>query len=493
MKTIGTPISLLAALFVAQNSFAAEGHGGDGAHSKVPAPEASAAEVPDGYKVEVFLSGLTFPTSIEFGADGDVFVAESGYTYGDAKATPRVIRYDKSGERKGEISDGLVGPVNDLLWHDEKLFISHRGKISVIENTRIKDLVTGLPSDGDHQNNQIVAGPDGMLYFGQGVATNSGVVGLDNANMGWLKKHPDFHDVSAKDIKLTGETFTTENPLTSDESVKAVTSAFQPFAGGKNEDGKVAGHTKAGGTILRMRPDGSDLEVFAWGLRNPYGLSFSGDALYATENGFDARGSRPIANDKEDLYKIEEGAWYGWPDFGSGIPVTDPQFKPEDKPQPQFLMAAHPDVMKPLATYAKHSSITKMAISPGGAFAEKGKIFIAFFGHMAPMTGEVEKHGGHRVIMVDPASFESSDFLTQKHHSQSGEGDGKSGHHKTSEEKSSDGNAASAGPRRLLDVQFSPEGDSLYVVDYGVMFVDKDGITPKPETGVVWRIRRDGN
>jgi hypothetical protein len=156
-------------------------------------------------------------------------------------------------------------------------------------------------------------------------------------------------------------------------------------------------------------------------------------------------------------------------------------------------MAEHPDVVKPLATYINHSAIAKMAISPGGEFAEKGKMFIAFFGHMAPMTGEVDKHGGHRVIMVDPGSFESSDFLTQKHHSQSGEGDGKSGHHKTSEEKSSDGNAASAGPRRLLDVQFSPEGDSLYVVDYGVMFVDKDGITPKPETGVVWRIRRDGN
>jgi len=220
--------------------------------------------------------------------------------------------------------------------------------------------------------------------------------------------------------------------------------------------------------------------------------SFSADGtLYATENGFDARGSRPIANDKEDLYKIEEGAWYGWPDFGSGIPVTDPQFKPEDKPQPHFLMADHPEVVKPLATYAKHSSITKMTINPGGAFADKGKMFISFFGHMAPMTGEVDKHGGHRVIMVDPGSFESTDFLTQKHHSHSG--DGESDHHENADKKSNDGNAASVGPRRLLDVQFSPQGDALYEVDYGVMFVDKNGITPKPETGVVWRISRDGN
>lgn len=456
---------------------------------KVPAPEASAAEVPDGYKVEVFLSGLTFPTSIEFGADGDVFVAEAGYTYGPAEVIPRIIRYDKTGERKGEITVGLVGPINDLLWHDGKLFISHRGKISVMEGDGVKDLVTGLPSEGDHQNNQIVAGPDGMLYFGQGVATNSGVVGKDNLMMGWLKKHPDFHDVPAKDIKLTGETFITKNPLDSQDSDKAVTSPLGPFAGGENKDGMIPGQTKAGGTVLRMKPDGSGLEVFAWGLRNPYGLSFSADGiLYATENGFDVRGSRPIANDKEDLYKIVEGAWYGWPDFGSGIPVTDPQFKPEGESQPQFLMEEHPNVVKPLATYPKHSSITKMAICPDGTFGETGKIFISFFGHMAPMTGDVDQHGGHRVIMVDPDTFESSDFLTQKRHGHSGAEDGKSGHQESSESESSDGNAASAGPRRLLDVQFSPEGDSLCVVDYGVMLVDKKGITPKPETGVVWRI-----
>lgn len=171
--------------------------------------------------------------------------------------------------------------------------------------------------------------------------------------------------------------------------------------------------------------------------------------------------------------------------------MTDPQCKPEEGSQPQFLMAEHPDVMKPLATYTKHSSITKMAISQGGSFAEKGKLFISFFGHMAPMTGKVDEHGGHRVIMVDPGTFESTDFLTQKHHSHSEKVEGESGHHEGADEKIGEGNAASAGPRRLVDVQFSPDGDSLYVVDYGVMLVDEKGITPKPGTGVIWQIRRD--
>lgn len=45
---------------------------------------------------------------------------------------------------------------------------------------RVKDLVTGLPSYGDHFNAKLSIGPDGKLYVGVGTATNSGVVGLDN-------------------------------------------------------------------------------------------------------------------------------------------------------------------------------------------------------------------------------------------------------------------------------------------------------------------------
>lgn len=38
-----------------------------------------------------------------------------------------------------------------------------------------QDVLTGLPSWGDHHNNRVVFGPDGYMYFGQGTATNSGV------------------------------------------------------------------------------------------------------------------------------------------------------------------------------------------------------------------------------------------------------------------------------------------------------------------------------
>ena len=59
---------------------------------------------------------------------------------------------------------------------------------------------------GDHHNNQIAFGPDGRLYFGQGTATNSGIVGQDNFYaFPWLALVPTFHDVPGKNVTLTGQ------------------------------------------------------------------------------------------------------------------------------------------------------------------------------------------------------------------------------------------------------------------------------------------------
>ena len=76
--------------------------------------------------------------------------------------------------------------------------------------------------------------------------------------------------------------------------------------------------------------------MYAWGFRNPYGLAVGPDnALYVTMHGFDARGSRPIENAPDCFYKVDENAWYGWPDFACDVAVTDARFKPKDKPQPE--------------------------------------------------------------------------------------------------------------------------------------------------------------
>lgn len=476
----------------------------DGHVPQVPAPDPSAAWVAAGYDVEVVLRDLDYATSVDLDRDGNLYVAESGYSYGDPSARPRILRVAPDGQIRVLAQDGLDGPVNDLLWHDGRLFISHRGRISVFEQDNIRDLVTGLPSDGDHQNNQISAGPDGKLYFGQGTATNSGVVGKDNHAMGWLQKHPDFHDHPAQTIELVGRVFATPDPLTYEDGDQARTSAFHAFGESAPDGGEIAGRTKATGTILRMDPDGSGLEVYAWGLRNPFGVQWSPQGkLYVTENGCDVRGSRPIANDMEDLYVIEQGDWCGWPDFASGVPVTDPRFAPKDGPAPEFLLREHPEVAQPLLTFPEHSAIAKLDFCPGGEFGFDGQAFVAFFGHMAPMTGNVDEHGGHRVVRIDLATKATHPFFSQQKHGNAGHAKGGHGEEGGHAEDADAGGAkhdqptqgsghskdesVSAGPRRLVDVRFAPDGSALYIADFGTMIVEQKPV-PVPATGVIWRI-----
>ena len=548
---------------------------------KVPPPDLKAAQVPAGYRVEVVLTDLTYPTSIEFDGDGTMYVAEGGYNYGDDVAPARVLRVASNGSRD-VVAEQLSGPVTDLLWHAGRLFISHRGKISVLEGGTVRDLVTDLPSFGDHHNNQLTAGPDGKIYFGQGTATNSGVVGLDSFKMGWLSKHPTVRDIPAKDIRLRGEErgegqiqeFETADPLAMFAEMKhgngqkqdmagmdyggqnkpnggkpehkkqsakasefeanvqanraknqpsmvgmkgmdhgsgkmqgmqhgskgndggkgmegmdgemagmqpATTSAFQPFGKTAPKDGVVRGQVKANGTILRMDPDGSNLEVYAWGLRNPFGVMWGPDKkLYASDNGYDERGSRPIAHAPDLVWTVRQEGWYGFPDYAGDLPVTDPQFKPGSGPAPEFLMRDHPPIERPLATLKPHAGAAKIDFSRNPAFGFEGQMFLALVGDMNPITGQHDDRSGFEVIRVDPQTGETNTFFRTKENALGPQGMEY---------------VATAGPKRPVDVRFSRDGETLYVVDIGAMAIVQTAIGPAPRpfprTGVVWRIMRD--
>ncbi len=51
---------------------------------------------------------------------------------------------------------------------------------------------------------------------------------------------------------------------------------------------------------------------------------------------------------------------------------------------------------------------------------------------------------------------------------------------------------AGAGPRRPVDLAFSADGGALYIVDFGASLMTKNGFHSFPETGVIWRIVKDG-
>jgi glucose/arabinose dehydrogenase len=475
--------------------------------SFVPPPDARAAAVPPGYRVEIVASELTYPTSVAFDDRGNTYIAEAGYAYGDLVAPARILRIGPNG-KKTYVATQLQGPVTDIMWHQGHLYISHFRKISRLEPSgRVRDLVTDLPSTGEHQNNQMSVGPDGWIYFGQGTATNSGIVGLDSAiPFLWLTLWPHLHDIPAKDIVLTGETKLTPhvNNVAAKQgqlvslgpimgqflasvvnpkqpgSLLARTGPFQPF--GQSGARVIPGQVKANGTILRMSPDGSQLEVYAWGLRNPFGVRWGPDGrLYASDNGYDERGSRPIANAPDNVWLVRQNAWYGWPDYASGIPVTDPRFRSSRGPAPKFLMAQHPPVEQPLLTRPKHAGVTKFDFSRSDRFGFRNQMFLGEVGAGAPITAPGMIPAGHQVVRIDLATGEMAPFFRAKESALGPEGPYRY--------------VVTSAPKRPVDARFSPDGRALYIVDVGAILAAPAGAGPMamamPKTGVVWRVVRE--
>lgn len=214
-------------------------------------------KVPPGYKVGVFTEGLSTPISMLFTDEGDMYVAESGADTGNGK----VLRLSNDGFEL--VAEGFNPPLTGINYLDGNIYVSHRGFITIIKPDGTKeDIVSGLPSFGDHHNNQVDFGPDGKIYFGQGTATNSAVVGLDN---GWVEQYPFFHDYLGSDTMLIGENFMTENILSASEDDYAYTGAYSPFGIPSTPNEMVKGIIRSSGSILRANCDGSDLELVCWG------------------------------------------------------------------------------------------------------------------------------------------------------------------------------------------------------------------------------------
>lgn len=430
----------------------------------------SAISVPDGYAVEAAVTGLSVPTTAIFDGE-DLIVAESGFL---GTAEPRILRVTPSGETRVIASEGLVPPVTGLLVADGTIYVSHKTKVSRVVGGKLQDVVTGLPSLGDHQNNNIVLGQDGRIYVGQGTATNSGVVGIDNDLFGWLKGNPAVHDIPCRDVTLTGKNFETGNPLTEDNGDEAVTGAYQPFGTPSSAGEVVTGQTKCNGAILSFRPDGSDLRVVAWGMRNPFGLALdAGGNLWATFHGADSRGSRAVYNDADYLVRVKDGGWYGWPDYFKGKPATDEEFDPPGTAAPTLLLQDHPPLERPFAMFDSHAAANGLAFSPSDTFGFPGQAFVALYGTFAPLTtGPNVELSGFSVAQVDPGTGQVATFA----------------------ENRLPGPAylnRQGGFNRPSDIVFGPD-DSMYVVDWGAAALGDTGLELKPQTGIVWRIYNRG-
>ena len=437
---------------------------------------AEAIVVPDGYRAEALVTGLTFPSAISFGPGGELYLSESGGVAGSVVAVPRVLRIDpdQSVNEIGRLENPIVG----LAYRNGELLIGEDGDnpriLRVTAEGELRVLVDGFPGGGDYGLSGLSLDRSGAVLFGVGTRTNSGVVGLDNVARGWVARNPEWADVPGGDAELAGVNYATSQP-TARGSARATTGAFKPF-GHRSEPGEtVRGVNLSGGAVYRMALDQGEPERVASGLRNPVGVAAAPDGrLFATEGGMEERGSRPIAGAPDCLWEVQAGGYYGWPDYAAGVPVTEGRFRLPGHPLPRRLLSRTPRVLgTPAAEFEPRSGVGRFDFSTSDAFGFVGEAFVALAGPWStPAYIGEDGFRGHRIVRVDLRNGQARDFLSNRQNGPSSASNG-------------------GGLERPFEARFDPTGEVLYIVDLGEIQVSREnGLEPYGGTGVIWRVTR---
>ena len=251
-------------------------------------------KAPDGFTVTLFADSLKYPRWLHVLPNGDVLVAESrteaptrlpaavrkeltaAGTFGPSANRISRLR-DKDGDGRAEMRETFLEGLNHpfgMLALGDTFYVANTDALLSYPFDSAQGRVTGkgrkildLPAGGynNHWTRNVIANRDGSkLYVTVGSGTNV-----------------DEEKVDRKDERRAA--------------------------------------------VLEVNPDGSEMRVFASGLRNPNGLDWepTGGALWTAVNERDGLGDELVP---DYITSLREGAFYGWP-FAYWGPNADPRLK----------------------------------------------------------------------------------------------------------------------------------------------------------------------
>jgi glucose/arabinose dehydrogenase len=303
--------------------------------------------LPEGFRVAVFADGVTNARFMRFTTAGDLLV--SSPREGQVFLLERDADGDGRADGKRVLLDGLDRP-HGLEFVDDWLYVAEVGAIKRVRFDASTRSVSGAPET-------VLAG----LPIGGNHWTKTIGLGPD----GWL-----YVSIGS-----------TCNVCLEEDERRA--------------------------TMGRLRPDGTEFEIYATGLRNSAGFDWrpADGALYATDNGRDLLGDDVPPC---ELNRIEPGKFYGWP-FVNGFGVVDPDFGGQGGER-------EASASQPVHGFGAHTAPLGMRFyraTAEGAFPQRyrGQAFVALHGSWNRTT-----KSGYKVVLLewpaDGGAIVETDFLT---------------------------------------------------------------------------------
>ncbi len=459
-----------------------------------PVVDPAAVEVPAGYTVEALVAGLSFPTCLEFDADGTLFIGEGGSTWPTRPYLPaRILTLSPKGHLDVFATEPEFAGPRGFAIRNGSLYLSTKGGYFAriiqydLKSKKRHVLIDQIPSGGWHEPGGPLFGPDGLMYFAHGSIALNGTVEAAGFTVD-IAKHPNAHDIPGQDVTLSGNNVWSRDPRAAFPFL-AETGPYKPFGTPAKKGEVVKGEKFCSTGVWRCKPDGADVELIAWGIRNPFGMAFSEEGeLYIADNDLEEKGDRAVGQDPDRIWHIPNAKkphgsvttpdWYGFPDFcGDGLPVWHESHQPIRGTPPKPLLQDHPPLAGPAAyLFEPHTALGKLDFCRSDAFGpnQKGRLFQCLFGTYAPLNSPRPEllNNGFAVASIDLRTKQCELFMRNK------------------EPGPASAHPSSGGIERPVDCKFSPNGRSLYVLDFGVNAADETHAVAFGHTGVLWRITR---
>lgn len=322
----------------------------------VARPAGAVPQVPPGFRIALFASGLREPRAMRVAPNGDVFVAET-----DAGRI-RVLRAADGADKASETSvfaSGLGGPFGLAFYpagpDPQWLYVATTGSVvrfpyrqgDLKARGAAQTIVAHLPTGGSHITRDVTFANDGARMF---VSVGS----ASNVAEGVRELYPEG--------------------LASFEAEHGMGASW-----GREADRAM---------VLAFDPEGRGRKTFATGLRNCVGLAVhpsTGD-LWCSVNERDGLGDDLVP---DFITRVREGAFYGWPWFYLGA-NQDPSHRGQRQELKNKITI--PDVL-----IQAHSASLQLAFYTGTQFPPdyRGDAFAAEHG-----SWNRAKRTGYKVIRV---------------------------------------------------------------------------------------------